>query len=210
MMGKKISGETRREIEALSREGLPQKEIAGHAGICVDTVREVQKTLALQPHPHKHPRGQITAAEKRKIAKLYEKEGKLIKEIAARLSIRRDTVADIIKRAGLVPGLPERKLLALRRAGLTQPEIARKLRLNYRRVFRWFRAHGVRQPRYAMTPQKLAAIDDAILRREATAISIVNNYRASYTYTLARAHQLLECERFLGISNPPLTSYFPS
>ncbi len=210
MQGKKISPDMRREIEALSREGKTQREIAQLAHVCTDTVRTVErKSLGLR-QPAKRTRGRLSAREKTRIAKLYEKEGKTITDICNRMRISRGSVTALIKRMGLVAGLPENKILALRKLGFTQREIACKLRLNYGNTFRWFRAHGFTQPRYAMTPQKIAAIDRAILNREATAISIAKNYSASYTYTLARAHVLLECERFLGISKPPLTSYFPS
>src|SRR6266568_3621301 len=57
MMGKKISPDMRREIEALSREGLPQKEIAARTNVCIDTCRMVEKDLGLQRQPAKRTHG---------------------------------------------------------------------------------------------------------------------------------------------------------
>jgi hypothetical protein len=112
---------------------------------------------------------------------------------------------------GLVPGLPERKILSLRKRGLTQRQICARLRLNYRRVYRFFRAHGFARPRCRrLTAADIVAIDSAILRRDGSASAIARTFSASYRYVLQRAHKLLECEKFLSTCKHPLESYFPS
>lgn len=211
MMGKKISTETRALIEALSREGKTQREISGRTKLCTETIRTIQKSIGLQPQPHKRTRGRLTQQEKKEVRRLYKK-GWLIESIAKRLNVTRNTVTRAMRAMGLprLRPLPETKILAMMRDRVPQRQIAKLLKVPYRRVFQFCRKHGFAHPRHVMTAAKIAAIDNAILNREATAFSIAKNYNASYTYTLKRAHQILGCQRFLGISNPPLTSYFPS
>src|SRR5437879_5487852 len=131
MMGKKTSAEVRAEIERLSREGLPQKEIAVRTGVCTETVRSIERQLLGLRQPAKRTRGRLSEREKTRIAKLYEKEGKPITDICKRLHISRGTVAALIARVGLVAGLPEKKIVSMRHDGWTQTEIACKLRLNH-------------------------------------------------------------------------------
>ncbi|SRR6266487_1180812 len=211
MMGKKTPRETREQIEALSREGKTQREIAQLAHVCTETVRTVErKSLGLR-QPAKRTRGRLSAREKTRIAKLYETEGKTITDVCNRMRISRGSVAALIARAGLVAGLPKKKILAMRADGWTQTEIARKLRLNYRRTFRFFRAHGFARPRCRrLTAADIVSIDCAILRRDGSASAIARTFSASYRYVLQRAHKLLECEKFLSTCKHPLESYYPS
>lgn len=211
MMGVRTSDETRALVEALSRAGLlSQKEIAARCKVCIDMVRAVEKSIGLQRQPAKRTRGRLSDTEKKKIAKLYCDEGQTVTDICKRLRLGRNTVAAHIKRMGLVAGLPARKMLALRRVGLSQRRIAAKLRLNYRAVFRWFRAHGYTRQRYRLTAAQILNIDSAILRRDGSAAAIAGRFDAPYHFVLKRAHQLLECERFLSTWKTPLESYLPS
>lgn len=209
---KKITSQVREQIETQSRTGkLTQKQIAAELGLCPESVGAVQKSLGLQPQPMKKTRGPLSEHEKRQIRRLHGK-GLRATEIAARMQLTRNTVGLAKRKMHLttLPPLPESKILSLQREGVDQRQIARMLKVPYRRVAKFARANGYARPRHVMTPEQVAAIDDAILNREATAISIAKSHGASYKYVLHRAHLLLECERFLGISKPPLTSYFPS
>jgi len=210
MMGKKISPDTRREIEALSREGLSQKEIAARAGVCVDTVRTIERQSLGLRQPAKRTRGPLSQREKRTIAKLFCEEGKLIMDICQRMRLARGTVAAYIKREGLVPGLPERKLLAMKRDGWTQPEIARKLRLNRRRVFEFFRVHGFARPRYRRfqpTTKQLIEIIDLAMAGNDSVKSIAKKVALPYDPTLKLVHKIRRCSKFLPTAK--LDSYLP-
>src|SRR5947207_3922796 len=175
MMGKKSSVEVRAEIERLSREGKTQREIAARASLCIDTVRTIQRALGLRrPRAAMRTRGPLSLQEKKEIARLYKK-GWLITSIGKRMRLTRGTVARHIKRMALAPpGLPEEKLLSMRRSGLfTQRQIARRLKLSYRRTFRFFRSHGYARPRCRrLTAADIVAIDAAILQRNASASAI--------------------------------------
>lgn len=211
MIGPKITEQEQAQIEVLTRAGHTQTEIARALGLCRASVAAIQKSLGLQPQPFKETRGCLTKCEKRKIARLY-RNGLRVREIAERLHVTPNTVALAKKKMGfpVLPIMPEKKILALLQANVDQRQIARILKVPYRRIRLFARAHGFARPRHVLTPAQLAAIDEDILNREGSAKSISKRYKASYRYVLERAHLILECEKFLPTWKWPLSSYFPS
>ncbi|SRR6266568_2945505 len=212
MMGKKISPDMRREIEALSREGLPQKEIAARTNVCIDTCRMVEKDLGLQRQPAKRTRGPVTEQEKKEIRRLHKK-GWFITSIAKRLGVGHKTVASHIKRMGLValvPRLPEEKMLSMRRRGFTQREIARRLKLNRRRTFQFFRRNGFARPRYRRfqpSTKQLIEIIDLAMTGNDSAKSIARKLSLPYDSLLKLIHKIRQCSKFLPTA--ALSSYLP-
>lgn len=138
--------------------------------------------------------------------------GERTMQIALQMHLTRNTVALAKKKMGLpvLPPVPAKKILALLLGGIDQRQIARILKFSYRRIRAFARAHGFARPRRTLTAAQVLAIDEAILNRQASAISIARKHNASYKYVLQRAHAVLACETFLPTWKRPLESYFPS
>jgi DNA-binding CsgD family transcriptional regulator len=155
-------------------------------------------------------RGRLSQREKTKIAKLIG-QGKTITEVAKTMQRNRSTVTRYKKRMHLAtPGLPEDKILSMRRRGFTQRQIARRLKLSYRRTFRFFRQHGFARPHYQRfqpSTKQLIEIIDLAMTGNDSAASIARKLGLSYGPLLKLVHRIRRCSTFLP--TPTLSSYLP-
>jgi hypothetical protein len=131
--------------------------------------------------------------------------------IAAQMHITRNTVALAKRKLGLPvwPALPEAEILELLRGGMAPRAVAKTLRVSIPRTTKFAHSHGFGRPKRELSSAQKARIDTMILRRERSAAMIAKACHASYKYALARAHTLLQVERFLPVHKDPLRSDFP-
>lgn len=171
--------------------------------------------MSSNPTPRKaHPkcRWHLSVEEKRQIAKLSA-QGRSQTDIARAMHITRPTVELNLKKLGLptrVPLLHQEKILALLTKGVERRKIARSLGVSYRKVYAFAREHGfARAKRQPLSSERMAWLCDDVANRRGSAASLAKKYSVPYKLVLQLAHSMLECERFLPIRQPPLSSYFP-
>jgi hypothetical protein len=158
----------------------------------------------------------LTLEERAEVVTL-RRAGLHIGEISYKLGVNRNTVGKWIVKAGLPisrrPPIPEKKakqMLALLRKRVERRKIGRMLGISHRAVREFANANGFAQPKKEPTKEQILATVSAILAREGSGAAIAKKYGVPYKRTLAMAHNLLQCERFLPTWKRPLESYFPS
>jgi|SRR5580704_122386 transposase-like protein len=155
----------------------------------------------------------LSGEEKKEIVRLHC-EGLRNVEICRELKLNRNTVHLALVKAGLRitrrPPLPEKKVLELLRKGIGSRTIGKMLKVSHRHVLEFARKRGFCKPKKEVSQATITLAVGAILRREGSASAISKRFGMPYGRTLAMAHALLQCERFLPTWKHPLSSYFPS
>jgi hypothetical protein len=156
-------------------------------------------------------RTKLTQGQKWQITHL-SRAGMRVTHIAKALGVTADQVIRWRRSNGLPTKqiLPEEKILALIRRGVTFRNIGRQLGVPYRSVSTVARANNIpltRRPRPISDLQAMGLISD-ILARKTSAAALARKYNTSYDRVREIAHRLLDVERFLP-SKKPLQSYSP-
>lgn len=203
------------EIRARHRRRESMAAIARHFGCDDEAVRywvrakSVPRDVVMpEPTPEGRPLGKRVPQDVRARIKQLWRESKSAAYIMRACNVTFNTVVAWRERRLRV--FPEKKILKLLAQGLAPTTIARRLKYPRRTVVKFARQNGFASPLRPWTAEQLAVVSKDILARRGTAAAIAKRHRVSYKKTLALAHVLLECQRFIPSEKWPLESYYPS
>ena len=142
------------------------------------------------------------------------KAGESPQSIMAKLGVSPNTVRKWIRAESLPTkaAFPEEEVLALLKERMAQKQISKVLKVPFRQIVTFARAHGFGSPHFHPTPGQVIKIIEMALGHQYSVAEISRAVRSPYDSTRTMVKTVLECERLIsgGQGKLGLDSYFPS